>query len=30
MYEPAMRHLIDTCIRAEDSKKIASFPSSES
>jgi type I restriction enzyme R subunit len=25
MYEPAMRHLIDTYIRAEDSKKIASF-----
>jgi len=25
MYEPAMRHLIDTYIRAEDSQKIASF-----
>jgi type I restriction enzyme R subunit len=25
MYEPAMRHLIDTYIRAEDSEKIASF-----
>src|ERR1035438_5137850 len=25
MYEPAMRHLIDTYIRAEDSTKIASF-----
>ncbi len=25
MYEPAMRHLIDTYIRAEESKKIASF-----
>ena len=25
MYEPAMRHLIDTYIRAEGSKKIASF-----
>ena len=25
MYEPAMRHLIDTYIRAEDSKKISAF-----
>jgi len=25
MYEPAMRHLIDTYIRAEDSKKISTF-----
>src|SRR5207245_7999069 len=25
MYEPAMRHLIDTYIRAEESKKVASF-----
>ncbi len=25
MYEPAMRHLIDTYIRAEDSQKIAAF-----
>jgi len=25
MYEPAMRHLIDNYIRAEESKKIASF-----
>jgi type I restriction enzyme R subunit len=25
MYEPAMRHLIDTYIRAEDSKKVSAF-----
>ena len=25
MYEPAMRHLIDTYIRAEESKKISAF-----
>ena len=25
MYEPAMRHLIDTYIRAEDSEKISAF-----
>ncbi len=25
MYEPAMRHLIDTYIRAEDSRKISAF-----
>ena len=25
MYEPAMRHLIDTYIRAEDSEKLSAF-----
>ncbi|MEA1926815.1 MAG: YgjP-like metallopeptidase domain-containing protein, partial [Candidatus Auribacterota bacterium] len=25
MYEPAMRHLLDTYIRAEDSEKISAF-----
>src|SRR5437660_1086416 len=25
MYEPAMRHLIDTYIRAEESKKVSAF-----
>ncbi len=25
MYEPAMRHLIDTYIRAEESEKISAF-----